>query len=129
MRAGRANTILVGMALAACASTVEAFERYDADENALLDEAEFRIGARDMEYFGMWDADDSGFLDDTEIERGLDRFGIVVDPSAAAWDTDGDGAVSEDEFLAGAFAMLDADRDDALDREELEAGIEIGDTP
>jgi len=83
----------------------------EGDADALREES--------IKYFNTIDADNDGVLTGDELSE-LTKSGVDV----AKWDTDGDNALSQAEYVAGAASSLDAADDDASaskngDAEEL----------
>jgi hypothetical protein len=70
--------------------------------------------------FADLDADGGGSLDDPELV-----VAIQNGPHWSAWDADGDGALSEDEFHGAVFGAWDANDDDFVDESEWQANFDL----
>src|SRR5690606_12441386 len=102
-----------------------AFERADADGDGLVTRDEF-LSAR-AEHFTKRDRNGDGFIDQADLDehaakrpRVAKRMRIMI----AHMDADGDGKVSQAEFVeAGAkmFDRVDTDHSASLDKAELAA--------
>jgi len=63
-------------------------------------------------------------MDDAPRRMGRDRFSEALNQLVSAFDANGDGGISQDEFVTGptpGFDQVDGDGDDQLDAEELSA--------
>jgi hypothetical protein len=85
---------------------------WDADENGVLGEDEFRTGLADADGFGAWDADDDGLLSEDEFAE------TNVGGDFGMFDTDDDGFLNDEEFGVGLFDTWDADDNGVLDDSE-----------
>ncbi|HRC27076.1 MAG TPA: EF-hand domain-containing protein, partial [Alphaproteobacteria bacterium] len=121
-------------------------EKLDTDKNGALSTAEANAGA--MMHFKAMDTNADGILSAAEFEKAprpynkegkddgatwrdrkslSERLGLRRDKRFAVMDTDGNGSVSQSEFLAGAekrHEMMDANKDGTITREEMVAGRE-----
>ena len=124
---------------------------WDTDGDAVLSESEFATGFRDRGIFGNWDQDSDGLLSGEEFSGGVygtyTEFGVAegedMGVGAAGfwsdddwgevgmlgeWDTDGDAALSEDEFSTGVFGEYDQDGTGIIEEPELtDIGDDMGD--
>lgn len=89
---------------------------YAVDDDGLY------VDAFEASVFEKWDADDDGLLDAAEFEAGLAEVGWdeAWTADVAAWDADGDARLGADEFgagfeEAGVWDAWDADDDGLLD--------------
>ncbi|WP_247233425.1 EF-hand domain-containing protein [Telluribacter sp. SYSU D00476] len=96
------------------------YRNYDTNRDNQVDQEEWRtahgVYGRDTVGWADWDIDASKFLDDQEYGAGFNRAGWV-----RAWDSDGDGRLSDREFSAGMFKQFDRNGDGQLDAEERRA--------
>jgi len=105
------------------------FQRLDANGDGAIERSEVEVVRERL--FARFDADGDGFLTREEIESASSRRrrrAPMGDPAARAerLDADGDGAVSEAEFVRGeapVFERADADGDGRLTRTEAEVFV------
>lgn len=94
------------------------FEKLDANHDGTVDRTELRVNAQSR--FGKVDVNDNGSTDAAEIAESpmvQERVALRADRVVQKLDTNHDGLVSRDEFLAGArtrFARFDRNGDGAL---------------
>lgn len=94
------------------------FNSYDENGDNMLGEDEFNTwntawgGEYDNEW-SEWDANDDNMLDYNEYEAGVGEAGVFN-----KWDTDNDGAYSEDELNSGLYGTWDMNDDGYLNEEE-----------
>ena len=96
----------------------------DMNDDGMITRAE--VGERRANIFERLDrnGDGAASMDDAPRRMGRDRFTEALNQLVNAFDADEDGAISQDEFVAGptpGFDRADADGDDQLDAEELAA--------
>ena len=65
------------------------------------------------------DTDNDGFISASEYNAALAERNDAY--WFDAWDTDGDGMISRDDFVSGNFATYDVDGDEMLSQDELRA--------
>ena len=92
--------------------------RLDTNNDGVVDEQEFLAGGGTKEEFAVLDVQKDGVLDVNEL--GL----YAAQLHTATLDTNNDGVVDEQEFVAGGgtkeeFAALDVQKDGVLDADEL----------
>ncbi|HEY8520016.1 MAG TPA: hypothetical protein VIN61_08055 [Gammaproteobacteria bacterium] len=115
------------------------FERLDTNGDGVIERDEFEASRRSQ--FERADADGDGYLSDDELRALPERGGMggrghsrgrrwagrmpdVGGQALARHDTDGDGRLSAQEFLAAESPMLrrlDTDRDGRITRQEAES--------
>ena len=122
-------------------------EKLDTDKNGALSTAEANAGA--MMHFKAMDTNADGILSAAEFEKAprpynkegkddgatwrdrkslSERLGLRRDKRFAVMDTDGNGSVSQSEFLAGAekrHEMMDANKDGTITREDTQRRVAI----
>jgi len=95
--------------------------RHDTDGDGVVGRAEFITDVTDK--FVELDADGDGDVDQEDLDA-ICRFGPRLGRHLMRHDTDGDGIVTEAEFLAFAesrFDALDTNDDDQVDQDEADA--------
>ncbi|TFL17241.1 hypothetical protein [Jannaschia formosa] len=130
----------------------QTFTDWDADGDGTLTRSEWDTGVTDSDLFGNWDANDDGTVSAVEYEDGLfdlfddDDNGALsiaewdegvdswygearADFEVSAWDDDGDGTITEEEFndeftTAGLFD--DFTTDAGIETVEIEGGDAVG---
>lgn len=127
-------TAALALVLSGCAAGVGvgaeadlgAFNDWDTNRDAFVDETEFGVGFNDAGVFDDWDTDDDGILSDDEFGVGAGNLGLD-DDDFGEWDVNDDSGLSEDEFGDGVFDTWDDDDDDRIAGAEFEAGIGLFD--
>lgn len=127
------------------------FAEWDADEDGVINEAEYAWGFENDEILEKWDANEDEALDEdefgemfytifdadkddrltvAEFDRGVDSFfgEQAVNLSVPRWDANGDDIISRDEFSQTAgdgelFLTFDDNRDGVLESDEMEDGL------
>lgn len=104
------------------------FAAWDTNSDGMLDNNEFRTRFNDGGWYGDWDGDRNGTLSKEEFgtvntawgdaPEGVDTNGLFD-----TWDADEDGLVGNDEAATGAFSAWDRDRNNRVDTNEFNAGI------
>jgi hypothetical protein len=106
------------------AMMMEQFTRMDANQDGMITQKEIHGHRKD--WFNVADADKDGKLSVSELDTIMAQFrAIHLERRLAMMDTDGDGAVSGDEFARHRgrwMHHLDADGDGAIDKSEVEKG-------
>lgn len=138
--------------LAAGPAAAQTFTEWDADGDAVLTQEEWTAGLGESGIFDNWDADGDGIITAVEYEDGLfdwfddDEDGALtvaewdegvdawfgegaVDFEVSAWDDDGDGIITEEEFndeytTTGLFE--DFTTETAVETTEVEGGDAVG---
>ncbi len=105
-----------------CATGEYAYESWDNDSNATLDETEFNSAVADIGYYDNWDTDSDGFLTEDEWNVGTneyfedyDSFGTYSD-----WDTDLDGRIGGSEFGTGLYGVVDHNDNNLIEEDEYD---------
>lgn len=96
------------------------FNNWDRNNDGTLDGAEYQAynrawGERYGDNFSTWDTNNDERLDAEEFDAGQQEAGTYD-----AWDTDGDGYISNEELRRGTYEMRDTDRDGYVTNEEYE---------
>src|SRR5688572_9755150 len=119
------GTLAVSVAFAACstvASTV-GFPAADADDDDMVNRAEFNEFFDDTDLFERFDDDDNGNLNRTEYNEAVDDA-YETDAYFRGLDRDNSNTLSRDEFIGVWFDMFDGDRSGTLTRGEFRNAIE-----
>ena len=107
-----------------CAAGEYAYDTWDADTNAYLDETEFDTAISDIGYYGDWDADDDTYLTENEWNEGVTNyFGDYDDADYGVfsdWDTDANGMLDDNEFGDGLYGVVDANDNDVIEENEYD---------
>lgn len=127
------------------------FSEWDANQDEVIDEAEYKGGVENDEIFETWDINDDGILNEdefgnaffdmfdmdnddsltvAEFDKAVDSFfgEQAVNLSIPRWDGNGDGIISRNEFFQTAgdaelFSLFNENRDEVLEPDELEDGL------
>lgn len=108
---------------------VRLFERIDSNGDGLVDRVE--LAEARAQRFARLDDNGDGQISEAEIERARAaiqrRIARELPRNAMRLDTDGNGVITRDEFMARPYrAMIfDADRNGILTLEEVESGLAI----
>ena len=121
---------LIGLAacigMAACASTAATtigFPAADANDDDLMNLAEWNEFDGDSDLFTRYDDDDDGNLTRTEYNEAVDPT-FESDAYFAGLDADRSGNLSRSEFIDGWFRMFDSDSSGTLTRGEFDNAVE-----
>lgn len=85
MKLASASALALSL-FAAPAMAQEAFEDWDADGSAVIEEEEFEAGFDEVGIYEEWDEDDDGLLSEEEFDAGVfnaydaDDSGVIEDP-------------------------------------------------
>lgn len=120
-----AFTLLVFSFSACKVSEEEGSGRWDADNNAMIDQNEFETAWGEANYYSRWDANRDNMIEESEWNAGRNSYMRDIDEASLGmysdWDADGDGSLSEEEFRNRTFEIFDTDRDGSLSEEEYTA--------
>lgn len=104
------------------------FGTWDANNDGMLDNNEFRTRFNDGGWYGDWDGDRSGTLTNEEFGTantswGTAPEGVETNGLFESWDADKNGQLVGDEAANGAFSVWDRDRNNTIDTNEFNAGV------
>jgi hypothetical protein len=94
------------------------YHNWDRNRDLQITEDEYTTGAErwyGTDYdrtFADYDTDTSGYIDQSEFGAGWDN------EYYSQWDTDGDAALTEDEYATGLYGRADANQDQVITVEE-----------
>lgn len=101
-----------------------AYEDWDTDNNALIDNDEFDARWNEISYYKAWDVDDDGILNEKEwaagIEEKYENYDYDKQGAYEDWDRNSDGQLDEEEFRDGSNSAWDTDNDGNIDLVEYQ---------
>lgn len=116
--------LATALAFAGCATvaTTVGFPAADANDDDMLNSAEFHEFFDDTDAFERFDDDDDGSLTRTEYNEAVDDT-YETDAYFNGLDTDKNSKLNKHEFVGGWFNLFDADKNNMLSKAEFENAI------
>lgn len=95
-------------------------EMADENDSGMLDEQEFQDGLSEIRFINQWDTDGDGRVSAIDFTFLFSSARGDSETRFSDWDLNGDGTLSPEELSHSLFSQLDLNRDEALDRGEIE---------
>ena len=107
-----------------CSSNNYAYDGWDNDGNAYLDNTEFESAVAEIGYYNSWDIDDDNYLTEDEWNDGINEYLDGYDYSEygvfSDWDADANGMLDNNEFYDGLYGVVDQNDNDLIEENEYD---------
>ena len=118
------TSLAISLSLAACSTVTSTvgFPAADANDDDMLNRAEFEEFWDDTDAFGRYDDNDDGMLSRMEYNEAVDSD-YEGDAYFRGLDTNNNGNLSRDEMIGGWFNMFDLNKNGTLSDDEFDNAV------
>ena len=127
MKMNRISSLCLAATLSlvtACTAGEYAYNDWDYNNNAYLDDSEFDSALSDIGYYDEWDEDNDTYVSENEWDDGVDNYLDGYDSSEygtfSDWDADSDGTLDDGEFNDGLYSVVDENDNDLIEENEYD---------